>query len=176
MPNRSHTNQWTTLLLSLSKGPVGQANASLSRQLLHRRAQLRLLRLAKGGGEPPDCSKIKALGPPSQKAAAHRPMVWGSLSSASAVAEAVQPWASSQIACHLSRSRGVGARIVRRCKSLILICHCSRNRSISLTPIINPSQLPKPTNSVPSQIYPMRLRISPWLWFRTKDCWVLSRW
>ena len=27
------------------------------------------------GGEPPDCSKIKAAGPPSPKAAAHRPMV-----------------------------------------------------------------------------------------------------
>ena len=48
-----------------------------------------------GRGEPPDCSKIRALGPPSPKAAAHRPMVWGSLSRASAVAEAVQPWANS---------------------------------------------------------------------------------
>ena len=37
--------------------------------------QLRLLRLAEGGGEPPVCSKIRAAGPPSPKAAAHLPMV-----------------------------------------------------------------------------------------------------
>ena len=42
---------------------------------LHRRPQLLPLRLAKGGGEPPVCSNIRALGPPSPKAAAHRPMV-----------------------------------------------------------------------------------------------------
>ena len=43
----------------------------------------------------------------------------------------------------------------------------SRDRSISLTPITNPSQFLRPAaTSVPSQISPMRLRISPWLWFR----------
>ena len=36
------------------------------------------------------------------------------------------------------RSRGVGARIIRRRNSLTSICHCSRERSISLTPITNP--------------------------------------
>ena len=72
------------------------------------------------------------------------------------------------MAYHRSRSRGVGARIIRRRKSLTPICHCSRDRSISLTPITNPSQFLRPATSVPSQIYPMRLRISPWLWFRTK--------
>ena len=73
------------------------------------------VRLAEGGGEPPDCSKIKAAGPPSPKTAAHRPMVGGSLSRASAVAEAVQSWAKSHRACqcYRSRSRGVGARIIR---------------------------------------------------------------
>ena len=39
-------------------------------------------------------------------------MVWGSRSSASTVAAAVQPWTSSQTACHRSRSLGVGARII----------------------------------------------------------------
>ena len=69
------------------------------------------------------------------------------------------------MAYHRSRSRGVGARIIRRRKSLTPICHCSRDRSISLTPITNPAQFLRPATSVPSQIYPMRLRISPWLWF-----------
>ena len=68
-------------------------------------------------------------------------MVWGSRSNASAVVEAVQPWASISMAYHRSRSRGVGATIIRRRKSLGSICHCSRNRSISLTPITDPSLL-----------------------------------
>ena len=34
---------------------------------------------------------------------------------------------SSRMAYHLSRSRGVGARIIRRRKSLTPICHCSRD-------------------------------------------------
>ena len=71
------------------------------------------------------------------------------------------------MAYHRSRSRGVGARIIRRLKSLTSICHCSRDLSISLTPIINPSQLSTPANQVPSQIYPIPLRISPRLWFRS---------
>ena len=52
------------------------------------------------------------------------PIVWGSLSGASAAAEAVQPWASSQAACHRSLSLGVVARIVRLCRSLTFISHC----------------------------------------------------
>ena len=71
---------------------------------------------------------------------AHREMVRGSRSRASAVADTVLPWASSEMA--YARSRGVGARIIRRSKSLTSICHCSRNRSISLTPITNPSLTP----------------------------------
>ena len=71
-----------------------------------------------------------------------------------------------QMACHRSRSLGVGARIIRRRKSLTPICHCSRDWLISLTLIINPAQSLRSATSVPSQIYPMRLRISPWLWFR----------
>ncbi len=35
--------------------------------------------------------------------------------------------------------------------------------------IDNPSQFLRPATSVPSQIYPMRLRISPWLWFSSAD-------
>ena len=72
-----------------------------------------------------------------------------------------------QQAYHRSRSRDVGDRIIRRRKSLASICHCSRNRSISRTPITNPSRTPAKTNPVPPSIYPMFLRISPWLWFRT---------
>ena len=63
-----------------------------------------------------------------------------------------------------SRCLGVGARIIRHRKSLTSICHCSRNHYISLTPIIDPSLLLTPAASVPSQIFPMRLRISSWLW------------
>ena len=55
--------------------PVGQADACMGRRFLHRRFQLCLLSLAEGGGDPPDCSKIKAAGPTFPKAAAHRPMV-----------------------------------------------------------------------------------------------------
>ena len=97
-------------------------------------------------------------------------MVWGSRSRASATAEPVQPWASSNRAYHRSRSRGVGDRIIRRRKSLASICHCSRNRSISLTPITNPFLTPRRINPTPLQLYPMLLRISPWLWFSiTRD-------
>ena len=55
----------------------------------------------------------------------------------------------------------------RRCTSPTFISHCLRNRSISLTPITNPSQFLRPANPVTSQqVYPMPLRISPWLWVR----------
>ena len=130
---------------------------------------LETLYIPLSGGEPPVCSNIKAAGPPSPKAEAHLPMVCGSRSSSSAVAPAVKPWAISRMAYHLSRSRGVGARIIRRRRSLTPICHCSRDRSISLTPIINPSRLPRPANTLPQQIYPMLLRVSPWLWFRSRS-------
>ena len=40
------------------------------------------------------------------------------------------------MAYHRSRSLGVGAKIIRRRKSLTSICHCSKDRSISLTLII----------------------------------------
>ena len=55
--------------------PVGQFYARCVRRLLHRPFQLILLRRVKGGGEPPVCSNIRAAGPPSPKADAHRPMV-----------------------------------------------------------------------------------------------------
>ena len=96
---------------------------------------------------------------------AHRPMVWGSRSSASAAATAVQPWASRQTAYHPSRSRGVGARIILRRRSFAPICHCSKDWPISLTPIINPSQTTETTYPNCLPIYPILMRISPWLWF-----------
>ena len=52
--------------------------------------------------------------------------------------DALQPWASNRMAYHRSRSLGVGAKIIRRRKSLTSICHCSKDRSISLTLIIYP--------------------------------------
>ena len=67
----------------------------------------------------------------------------GSRSSDSAVAAAVESWASSSMAYHRSRSLGVGARIIRRRKALASICHPSINRSMSLTPITNPLRRPE---------------------------------
>ena len=75
-------------------------------------------------------------------------MVCGSRSSASAVAAAVKPWASSRMAYHRSCSRGVDARIIRRRRLLTPIRHCSRDRSISLTPITNPSPKTAKANPV----------------------------
>ena len=118
----------------------------------------------RGRGGTPRTDRRKAAGPPSPKAAAHRPIVRGSRSKASAVVEALHTWASSR-ACHRSRSRGVGNQITRRHKSLASICHCSRNRSISLTPITNPSRTAAKADPVSPIIYPMLLHISPWLWF-----------
>ena len=46
----------------------------------------------------------------------------GSRSNASAVADDVLPWASSKMAYHRSRSRGVGAQIIRRRRSLVSAC------------------------------------------------------
>ena len=87
----------------------------------YRPFQLLLLRLVMDGGEPPVCSNIKAAGPPSPKTEADRPMVWGSRSGDCAVTDDVQPWANSKMAYH--RSRGVGARIIHRRKSLTSIRH-----------------------------------------------------
>ena len=84
--------------MSLPKGPVGQLDARRGGPLLHRPFQLLLLRLVKGGGTTGlleyqgrrACPRENG-GPPSPKADAQRPMVWGSRSSASAVAAAVKP-------------------------------------------------------------------------------------
>ena len=92
-------------------------------------------------------------------------MVCGSRSKASAVADAVQPWASSSMAYHLFRSLGVGARIIRRRKSLAFICRYSRYPSMSLPPITNPSLTTLKAIPVTPPIYPMSLRLSPWLRF-----------
>ncbi len=95
-------------------------------------------------GGTPVGSNSNALGPPSPKAATHRPVVCGSRSKASAVADPVQPWASSSRAYQRSRSRGLDPRIIRRRKALASISHCSKNPSMSLAPISNPSHtIPK---------------------------------
>ena len=61
---------------------------------------------------------------------------------------------------------GILRYIRTQVENLASICHCSRNRSISLTPIASPSLTPKQANPIPHQIYRIALRISPWLWFR----------
>ena len=81
-------------------------------------------------------------------------MVCGSRPRASAVAAAVQPWAKSQRACQRSRSRGVGARMSRRCNPLASISHCRRIRPISLTPIANPYLNPRQAIQVHHQFTP----------------------
>ncbi len=62
---------------------------------------------------PPGCSNIKAAGPLAQEADVHRPMVWGSRSSAYAVSDAVQPWASSQTACQRNQRSQVRQGLLR---------------------------------------------------------------
>ena len=119
--------------------PIGQVEANLCWKLLHHCLQFGLLHSVDPGGEPPDCSKAIAAGPPSPKTATHRPMVWASRASASATA--VQPWTKSHRACHRSRSRGVGAQYILRRRSLASSCHCSRNPGISLIPNTNTTLL-----------------------------------
>ena len=75
------------------------------------------------------------------------------------------PGPAASMAYHLSRSRGVGAKIILRRRSLTPICHCSKDWSISLAPIITPHETQRSSNPITSPIYPIPLRISPWLWF-----------
>ncbi len=117
--------------------PVGHSDARLRRQFLHRCLQLPALLHVQRGGEPPVCSKTSALGPPSAKALTHWPMVWASRSKARPTAAAVHPWANSHTACHRSRSRGDGARYIRRLTSASsppAADHCSSNPPISCIP------------------------------------------
>ena len=103
--------------------------------------------------------------PPLPKADAHRPMVWGFLSRASAVSAAVQPWASSHMANHRSRSLGVGDIIIRRRRFphshlplFEMLVHPSHARY---------QRLPGSRTGLPgsSRIYLIPLRISPRLRF-----------
>ena len=146
--------------------PVRQADARLRRQFPHRRLQLGLLLFVQRGGEPPVCSKDSALGPLSANAVAHWPMVWASLSNARAAAAAVQPCASSHSACQRSRSRGVGARYIRRRTSASLIRHRSSSAPISIMPNSNPHSNSFTDQLNYRQFYPTPMRVSPWLRFR----------
>ena len=65
---------------------------------------------------PPGCSNIKAAGPLAPEADVYRPMVGGSRSSAYAVSDAVQPWASSQTACQRNQRGQVLQRRPRPAK------------------------------------------------------------
>ncbi len=62
-PKCSRTNQRAALRFQLARPMPAPAGKSCNAAPLP------------GRGEPPDCSKIKALGTPSQKAAAHRPIM-----------------------------------------------------------------------------------------------------
>ena len=132
--------------------PIRQVDSCLFGQSLHRSLQLGLLVPVEGGGEPPDCSKARAVGPLSLKAATHVPMAWGSRSNASATANAVQPWAKSQRPCHRSRSRGVGARYIRSRTSPTSSCHRSRSRLMSFIPNTATSRIPLQTNATHLQV------------------------
>ena len=132
--------------------PISPVNSCLFGQSLYRSLQLGLLDLVEGGGDPPLCSKARAVGPLSLIAATHVPMVWGSRSNASATANAVHPWAKSQRACHRSRSRGVGARYIRARTSPTSSCHRSRSCAMSLIPNTTPTRLPLQTNGIPLQL------------------------
>ena len=63
------------------------------------------------------------------------------------------------------------------CEWAHLISHCLRNRSITLTPITIPSFTLRTATPFASQIYPMTLRISPWLWIgcRNSDAFFVRR-
>ena len=131
--------------------PIRQVDACLFGQRLDRSLHLGLLVSVEGGGEPPDCSKSRAAAPPLPKAVTHMPMVWESRSSASATADAVQPWAKSQRACHRSRSRGVGDRYMRLRTSPTSSCHRSRSCTMSLIPTTT-TRLPLQTNPTPLRV------------------------
>jgi len=129
--------------------PIRQVDSCLFGQSLDRSLQLGLLVPVEGGGEPPDCSKARAVGPLSLKSATHVPMVWGSRSNASATTNAVQPWAKSQRACHRSLSRGVGALYIRSRTSPTSSCQRSRSCTMSLIPNTTATHLPLQTNAAP---------------------------
>src|SRR5205823_10970938 len=120
--------------------PVRQVEACLPRRRLDRCLQPGLLPPVEGGGEPPVCSKANAAGPFRPNAASHSPIVCGSRSSASATWAADQPRATSQSACHRSRSRGVGARYMRSRAWRASKCHCSNNPSIAEPRRVLPSR------------------------------------
>ena len=118
--------------------PVGQFDARRGWRLLHRPFQPLLLRLVRCGGNHRS-ARISGLQALPHRRPTPNGLWYGARSSASAVATAVQPRASIQRAYQRARARGVGAKIIRWRRSLTPICHCSRDRSISLTPILNPS-------------------------------------
>ena len=95
-------------------------------------------------------------------------MVWASLSNAPATAAAVPPCASSRTTCHLSRSRGVGARHIRRRTSALSMRHRSSRTPVSIMPNSNPHSdfliLSDQLNYC--LFYPTPLRVSFWLRFR----------
>src|SRR3954447_6257746 len=93
--------------------PVAQVDPDCPWRRLDCRLYLSLLPLVEGGGEPPLCSKVRPTGPRSRRTASHSPIVCASRSSASATRAADQPRATSQTACHRSRSRAVGAWYIR---------------------------------------------------------------
>ncbi len=92
------------------------------------------------------------MGPAELGAVTHVPVVWRSRSSASATADAVQPWAKSHRACHRSRSRGVGARYMRSRTPPTSSCHRSRSCAMSLIPNNTAIRLPLQTNATPQRV------------------------
>jgi len=137
---------------SNSPVPIRQVDTCLFGLSLDLSLQLGLLVTVEDGGDPPLCTKARAVDPLSLKAATHAPMVWGSRSNASLTANVVQPRAKSQSACHRSRSRGVGDRYIRCRTSLTSTCHRSRSCLISLIPNTTATRLPLLLTAAPQRV------------------------
>lgn len=90
-----------------------------------------LVVLHRGRGEPPLCSNASAVIPFWRRASNQSPIVWASRSRASATCAADQPRAKSQMACHRSRSRALGALYIRSRIPLTSNCHNPSTCSIS---------------------------------------------
>ena len=173
MPNRSETNRRTPLQYQLASSmPACSGNSGTA--AFNSAGCLS----TKGGGEPPVCSNIKAgrpslaeggqptadgVGIPFQRLRRGRggPALCQQQHGVPPpeLAGGPVPWALAQESSGGARHWHPSAIVPETGPSPI-------------TSITNPSQLPRPANPVPSQIYPMPLRISPRLWFRPPRAWV----
>ena len=146
-----------------------------SGRLLHRGLSIPPAALGQGGGEPPVEALREYQGCRPSLAEGLTPIVpivCGSLSRVSTpMAAAVQPWASSSTAYHLSRSLGVQRRQDQERVGKFLVGLANRKEEVQ-TPL--PHRLAikgqRPRNRETSSQFqltnlPRQLHIPPWLWF-----------